>query len=419
MSLTVATPASCSRGPRITALRAPRLAACAHHALHAATAQVPLAAQARRAQALHQREGLLPQRRVGHRQVAVEERPPPRPLARDRQHDALHAGAEADAGRGRPAERLHQPVVAAAAPDRALGAEAVARELEDGHRVVVEAAHERRVLLVRDPQPVQRPEHGRAVCLGGRRQVVEQRRRPAHDLGDARVLGVEQAQRVVAHARAGVLVERVEVVLQVAHQQLAVGPARVGVAHAADAQAQPGHLQAAQDAVEQRDHLGVEQRVVAADGLGAELPVLAVAAALGRLVAEHRREVPELHRQRQLVHAVLHEGADHRRRALGAQRQGAAAAVLEGVHLLPDHVGAGADAAHEDLGLLEGRRHDLAVPVAGEGVAGGVDHPLAHPGLRGQHVARAPRRRRAPPRLAHRLDGRAARRSSHLRIWRR
>ena len=160
---------------------------------------------------------------------------------------------------------------------------------------------------------------------------------------------------------------------------------------------QPGHLQAAQDAVEQRDHLGVEQRVVAADRLGPELPVLAVAARLGRLVAEHRREVPELHRQRQLVHAVLDEGADHRRRALRAQRQGAAAAVLEGVHLLAHDVGAGADAAHEDLGLLEGRRHDLAVPVAREGVAGRVDHPLAHPGLRGQHVARA---RAAPTRAA-------------------
>ena len=45
--------------------------------------------------------------------------------------------------RRRPAELLHQPVVAPAAAQLGLGAELRALELEHGARVVVEAAHER------------------------------------------------------------------------------------------------------------------------------------------------------------------------------------------------------------------------------------------------------------------------------------
>ena len=147
------------------------------------------------------------------------------------------ARAEADAGGGRPAERLHQAVVAPAPADGALGAQVVAGELEDGHRVVVEAAHEGGVLLVGDAQPVEGGEHALAVGLGRRRQVVEQARRALHHLGHPRVLGVEEAQRVEPHALLRVRVERREVPLEVVHQQLAVGAAALGVAHAADPQA--------------------------------------------------------------------------------------------------------------------------------------------------------------------------------------
>ena len=116
MSRTVATPSSCSRGPTITARRAPEGRGVPHHALQAAAAQVALAAQARRPQAPPAAAG--PPRRsagVGHRQVAVEAGRLAGPRARERQDDALDAGAEADARRGRPAERLDEPVVAAAA----------------------------------------------------------------------------------------------------------------------------------------------------------------------------------------------------------------------------------------------------------------------------------------------------------------
>src|SRR5947209_12409395 len=50
---------------------------------------------------------------------------------------------------------------------------------------------------------------------------------------------------------------------------------------------------------------------------------------LRRLGAEEARQVPELHRLGQLVHAVLDIGPAHGRRALRAKRQRATSAVVE------------------------------------------------------------------------------------------
>ena len=80
--------------------------------------------------------------------------------------------------------------------------------------------------------------------------------------------------------------------------------------------------------------------------------VLAVPAGLGALVAEGRGRVPGLPGQRRVV---LDEGPHHGGRALGAQGQDPAAAVLELVHLLAHHVAALADAPAEDADVLEDR----------------------------------------------------------------
>ena len=135
--------------------------------------------------------------------------------------------------------------------------------------------------------------------------------------------------------------------------------------------------------------LGVDRRVGRADRLGAELVVLAVAPGLRPLVAEHRAVVPELHRLRPLVHAVLDVGAADGRRALGAQRQRAPALVLERVHLLAHDVGRLADAALEQPGLLELGGDDVAVAVGGEDARRDGDHGVAPRGLVGQQVVRA------------------------------
>ena len=143
--------------------------------------------------------------------------------------------------------------------------------------------------------------------------------------------------------------------------------------------------------MEQDDQLGVDERRVGADRLGADLVELAVAPRLRALVAEERARVPELHRLRELVHAVLEVGAADRRRPLRAQGEAAPALVLEAEHLLLDDVGGLADAAGEELGVLEGRRLDP--PVAGAPPASrarSVSIRCADGLLLGQRVERSP-----------------------------
>ena len=59
--------------------------------------------------------------------------------------------------------------------------------------------------------------------------------------------------------------------------------------------------------------------------------------------------------------AVFEVGATDGGGGLRPQRQSVAAAVLEDVHLFLDDVGGVADAAHEEVGVLDDRRVDRAV----------------------------------------------------------
>ena len=191
------------------------------------------------------------------------------------------------------------------------------------------------------------------------------------------------------HALAGIRRQGVRVALQVGQQGLPVGRATHRVTHARDAQAHRRNVKAGIDLGQHGDHLGVQQGVLAAERLGPHLPVLAEAPALRGLVPEHRRHVPELHGLRQLVHSVLGIRAGNRGRALGAQREAAAAAVVEGVHLLADDVGGGTHAAHEHLGLLEGGGDDPPEAVGRHHLGGHRLDPRAHPPLGGEDVPRA------------------------------
>ena len=113
---------------------------------------------------------------------------------------------------------------------------------------------------------------------------------------------------------------------------------------------------------------------------------LAVAAGLRALVAEERAEVEELHRLRLFVHAVLEVGAADRGRPLRPQGEAAPALVFEGEHLLADDVGGAADAALEEVGVLEDRRRDRLVAGAGEDLGRGALEACPGTRLRGQDV---------------------------------
>ena len=124
------------------------------------------------------------------------------PRCSEHQQRAVEPDREAHARRGRPAERLDQPVVAPAAAERALRAERAVVHLERGARVVVEPAHQRRG-------------RSRSACRarrdpGARRRSARGTRRTANR-GCAgspcatrlvvRLLGVEHAQRVRLEAQ--------------------------------------------------------------------------------------------------------------------------------------------------------------------------------------------------------------------------
>ena len=104
--------------------------------------------------------------------------------------------AEADAGRGRAAQRLHQPVVAPAAGHGRLRAERVAGELVGGADVVVEAAHQARVHLVGHARARRaRPDRVEVRAAAVAEPVEQARRLGQHRLA-ARHLAVEDPQRV-------------------------------------------------------------------------------------------------------------------------------------------------------------------------------------------------------------------------------
>ena len=119
-----------------------------------------------------------------------------------------------------------------------------------------------------------------------------------------------------------------------------------------------------QKCVVEQDDLGVDRRVVRAERLDRELPVLPVAPAAGRPVAIHRGDRVELLRLWRAVQAVLDVRPRDRRRAFGTERQRPVRAVRERVHLLLHDVRALAGRAREEVRVLEDRRLDP--PVAGE-----------------------------------------------------
>ena len=125
----------------------------------------------------------------------------------------------------------------------------------------------------------------------------------------------------------------------------------------------PLEADALEDLDHHLDHFGVDHRRFRPDGLRADLEELAVAALLRTLAAEHRADVVELLHAGPLVEAVLDVGADHRGGVLGTQRERGLVAIVEGVHLLGDDVGFFADAAREQLRLLEDRSADFVVVV--------------------------------------------------------
>ena len=143
------------------------------------------------------------------------------------------------------------------------------------------------------------------------------------------------------------------------------------------------------EAREHDDHFRVDVGTFHAERFGAELIELAVAAALGTFVAEHRPDVPEALRGSVEKIVFVHR-AHHGRRAFRTQRELIAVhRVDEGIHFLFDDVGHFPDAAREDLGVLKNRRADFLKTVALEDVDRGFFDLVPDGGVLREHVVHA------------------------------
>ena len=159
--------------------------------------------------------------------------------------------------------------------------------------------------------------------------------------------------------------------LKVGDECGAVQIALFGLAQAVDLQLYAANAQFFPQRVSHQDEFGIQLGAAKAQRLGAHLVELAVAPALGPLVAEHGAKVI------QALAAVVEERVfDHRAHhtggVFGAQGELLAVEpVLERIHLFLNNVGHLAQAAHKQRGGLDDGGADVFISVAA--------HQRAHP----------------------------------------
>ena len=175
-------------------------------------------------------------------------------------------------------------------------------------------------------------------------------------------------------------------------QLLDVGRTAVLVADRVQLEHVIGDADAAQKLRVELNHLRVDRRVIGADRLDRELPVLAVAPALRPVVPPHRPDRVQLLRLGLALQAVLHVRSADRRRCFRAQRQGSVASVGERVRLLLHDVGAPARRPDDQIRVLEGGCVDAPVPVEGRDVLHLPRHPFPERLLGREDVVGAARR---------------------------
>ena len=188
-------------------------------------------------------------------------------------------------------------------------------------------------------------------------------RRALEQLLHAFALDVEHAQRRRRPLRARLVVQLGVVLVEPVREPFDVRRPALLVADRVQLERVPRYLEALQQVGVELDHLGVDGRVVGADRLDRELPVLAVPSLLRTVVPPHRPDRVELLRLRLAMEPVLEVRAADRRRRFRPQRQRAAPAIGERVGLLLYDVGPAAGRADDQFRVLDPGRVDAAVAV--------------------------------------------------------
>ena len=179
-----------------------------------------------------------------------------------------------------------------------------------------------------------------------------------------RVFGIENAQRVGVQPALGIGIQLVCMFFKVGDQCGAMLLAFLGLAQAIEFQPHILQPQFLPQRLGQQDEFGIDMGSGKAQGLGAYLVELAVAAFLRLFIAEHWPDIP-YPRRSAAQQIMLQHGAHAARRAFRAQSQGLRriAFVQKSVHFLFDNIRRIADRTLEQRGLLHNRQADLLVAV--------------------------------------------------------
>jgi hypothetical protein len=338
------------------------------------------------------------ERRVGRARAHLGDEDPARPrhehvLRREGTGHAIHAEGEPH-GRGvRAAQGLDQTVVAAAGPEGVLRPQTGGRHLKNRSGVVIQPAHQpggRREGQFGGPQqfenaPVMGPAIG-AQMVGRDRGVGQGRSVP---------FAVQNAQRVDRQPALAIFAQAGFLGLQIGAQ----GVSKSRTAHGAPQGVDPeggralGQAGGRQNVPHEEQGFGVGLGRSVAEKLAARLTEFPVPAGLGPLRPKHGAAVEKFFHRRALVPGVLQIGAHHAGGALGAQRQGAPAPVLENVHLLFNDVGGVAHRPAKEIDVFKNGRAQFFVPVKAEAVGGPLFDAPEQPDFVAEQVPGAPGRR--------------------------
>ncbi len=225
-----------------------------------------------------------------------------------------------------------------------------------------------------------------------RQRLVGQKGIDLRRIGDeqavARILAVEDPQRVLLEAFLRILAQLAFHAAEMRYQRGAPGVAAVGIAQRVELQRDARDPQFPQQLIGHRQQLDIGLRLARADDLGVDLVELAVAALLRAFVAEQRAVGGELERG-VLLPAVGEVGARDPGGEFGPQGERIAAAILERIHFLGDDIGGLADRAGEHLGLFEHRHLGAAEAVELADPLEGLDHEGKGFGIGAEDVLRA------------------------------
>ena len=204
-------------------------------------------------------------------------------------------------------------------------------------------------------------------------QKIQQTRCCGNHRLQGRIFGVENTQWVTVQSAARVLIEQLSMLLEILNQGPTMLQPLGRLAQAVDFKPQITQTEVLPQRHCQQDKFCINLCSTEAQCLSANLVKLPVAPPLRTLMPEHRADVVEPFATI-VEHGMLHHGAHHASRALWAQCQGVTIEpVLKGVHLFFDDVCDLTESAGEQLRVLDNRRADVAVGVAG--------HQASHPGL--------------------------------------